>query len=1400
MKKNIKYYIGLDCGTSSVGWAVTDDAYNLLTANSKTKTTNKTKTKQRALWGVRLFDEADTAAERRGFRSSRRRTRRANERLKLLRMLFREEMKLVDPEFYKRLHESFYYIEDKHLKNNSKNTLFNDPDFTDKDFHRQYPTIWHLRQAIIKSDERQHFDLRLYFLAIQHILKHRGHFLLEGKMQNGNANFSQVFDNFYNACENFGYRISDSVASDVERIICDKTKGKLDKKKELADILFIEGDDPSEDTLKGQSDLAGLLVGSKVSLNKIFNLDGEDYKYSFAEGVLEDKLPEIESAIGGDNLDLILATKQVYDYAILRNLLGDHSFISDAMVANYNQHQQDLRELKQIFKPHKDIYRQLFRTAVYNEKFPSYNAYIGTAYTEDKQGRKSTKNINQEDFNKFLKKQLKEIGHTGPLLDRADKGELLPKQRGQTKGTIPQQLHHNELGIILAKLGKDFPSFAKEVPGEDVSYNTKCKKIAKIHSFRIPYYCGPIVSKDKSQFSWTDEEISELVRPWNFDQLVNKEARADNFIRRMTNECTYLIGEDVLPKSSLIYQKYMVLNELNNLRINGQPLDIDLKQEIYEHAFWSGELTGNITLRKLEKWLQDYQYIGHDAKLSGTSEVKSLPKLKTHQDFCKCLGLDYSKRYSQAKLENVVEAITILGEEKTMLQGRIQKELGCSEDVAKKLAKLSYKDWGRFSQKFLSGITVNNRTILDWLWESQYNLRQLLGQEIGFEQKVEEVNSSKKLQSGTRIKYSDVKELYCSPAVKRSVWQTIKIVDELVKARQQAPTKIFLEVTRGDNERAKGRYTLARKKDLEAKLKAIKIDDARAILQELGQKEDRDLQSKKLFLYFSQMGKCAYSGEPIPLEELNNTTLYDIDHIYPRSLTKDDSITQNLVLVKANLNRSKTNIYPIAESIRTKMTSTWVSWRRAGLITQEKYDRLTRATSLTDDELGGFIARQIVETSQAVKSIRDLLKRAYPDTEVVLVKAGQVSDFRHLFANGVKHRNSDTYKVPPRPEFIKIRELNDYHHAKDAYLNIVVGNVMNATFTSNPYEWVKRRKGKEYSIRPERLFRDSLEYEKDNGDKTIYPEVKSWDFANSIKLVSDTMKRNDIMWTRMSYIESSEISDLQIIGKNQKTDGILPIKHGKRLAQIDKYGGYNSIKGAHFALIECQDKKGNSQRRIVSIPQIYKDDINKYIAKKYQHAKVILPVIKYKSLLRFEAFPLHIAGKSSSGLIFYSAKQLILSQESSQYLKKLLNVCRKDQEKRGGYEIDESKDGISASNNMNILSELCDKLDLFKNMPGFQSKVSEIREHKNDFQELDLKTQVTTIINFVKMLKCNAETGDISSFVPKSSFLGKAGAPEDVVSRCNIATFINQSPTGLYEEIINLKTVQPQPAKTPRKS
>ena len=118
-----------------------------------------------------------------------------------------------------------------------------------------------------------------------------------------------------------------------------------------------------------------------------------------------------------------------------------------------------------------------------------------------------------------------------------------------------------------------------------------------------------------------------------------------------------------------------------------------------------------------------------------------------------------------------------------------------------------------------------------------------------------------------------------------------------------------------------------------------------------------------------------------------------------------------------------------------------------GFISEEKYKRLTRATEFEAAELAGFISRQLVETRQSTKAVANILKQMLPDTEIVYVKARIVSNFRQDF------------KLP------KVREINDLHHAKDAYLNIVMGgNTYHVKFTQSPVRFIENSYQSEATI------------------------------------------------------------------------------------------------------------------------------------------------------------------------------------------------------------------------------------------------------------------------------------------------------------------------------------------------
>lgn len=84
---NEKNFLGLDIGSNSVGWAVTDENYKIK------------KFKGNLMWGVHLFDEPQQSADRRMFRTARRRLDRRQQRIVLLQELFAAEILKKDEKF-----------------------------------------------------------------------------------------------------------------------------------------------------------------------------------------------------------------------------------------------------------------------------------------------------------------------------------------------------------------------------------------------------------------------------------------------------------------------------------------------------------------------------------------------------------------------------------------------------------------------------------------------------------------------------------------------------------------------------------------------------------------------------------------------------------------------------------------------------------------------------------------------------------------------------------------------------------------------------------------------------------------------------------------------------------------------------------------------------------------------------------------------------------------------------------------------------------------------------------------------------------------------------------------------------------------------------------------------------
>ena len=552
-------------------------------------------------------------------------------------------------------------------------------------------------------------------------------------------------------------------------------------------------------------------------------------------------------------------------------------------------------------------------------------------------------------------------------------------------------------------------------------------------------------------------------------------------------------------------------------------------------------------------------------------------------------------------------------------------------------------------------------------------------------------------------------------------------------------------------------------------------DELNAFKIQLSSKKEDDLRSDKLYLYYTQMGRCMYTGERIEIASLYDDNLYDIDHIYPRSKTKDDSLS-NRVLVKKEVNAAKTDIYPLDAAIRTKMHSFWKLLYDKGFIDERKYERLTRSTQLRDEELAGFISRQLVETRQSTKAVATILKTAYQNSEIVYVKAGNVSDFRHQF------------------NFIKCREVNDLHHAKDAYLNIVVGNCYHVKFTANPLNFIiKNQDNRRYSLKPEIFYKFSIKRD----DEIAWLGGKDGTMAT----VAKTMHKNNILFTRQPVEGKGELFKQNPL---KAKSGQMPLKAG---LSIEKYGGYNSLTTAYFAVVKSEGKKGAVQLSIEAVPLVYAKQGEKAVQKYFTdvvrlcNPEIKIPKIKKYSLFKINGFPMHISGRTDNRILFYGAGQLCIDEAEVDYLKKALKyeadiasnevlISDKNaddtQKQKAQNRLDylKQKWGISSEANMHIYDMLLVKSgnNLYKNRPASQTK--DLQEQRVVFEKLSLAEQIHVIGEVLKLFKCASASANLK-LLDKGNACGVIKVSNNIL-KFKQCVLINQSPTGIFEQKVNL--------------
>lgn len=1374
-------YVGLDMGTSSVGLAVTDENYKLYRVKGKD------------YWCSRTFDEASTAVERRTNRIARRRRQREVARLGILRELFADEIAKVDPGFYARLDESKYHLEDR--ENKQPYAIFADKGYTDKDYFAQYPTIFHLRSELIDSDEPH--DVRLVYLALANMFKHRGHFLNDSLSSDKPlADTGEAYSVFYDTAIELGITFPDKAhpkyidAASLESLLGEKGVSRTDKANKVCIYLDID-----KKANKPLHTLINLICGLNVKLINIYGaelIDEDNKKLSlgFRDSSFEDQDAEGRKLLG-ENYALIDAAKELHDIGLLASIMKGYKYLSQARVALYEEHAADLKKLKAVLRKYdKAAYDKVFRSMDEG----SYSAYIGSVNSDKKQRRGVAGGGKADVFCKSMKKILEKFPQDDVdvqhLREKATDNSLLPKQLTFENGVIPNQLHAAEMKAILRQAEKYLP-FLLERDEYDL---TVSERIIQLFTFRIPYYVGPIGKNhagEKGCNIWATrcagEELGR-VYPWNFEQKIDTKAAAEKFIERMVRHCTYINGERTLPKCSLLYEKFMVLNELNNLRINGEKPEVSVKQDIYTKLFCRGK---RVTLKQLKDFLYNASVIPSkdDVVITGIDNGFNT-SLTSVGKFRGIFGDAVSADSNQKMIEDIIFWGTVYGNDKTFFGERIEEVYGdrlSAEDI-NRISGFKFNDWGNLSREFLElegECDCGRCSLIQALWNTNHNLMELLSDQFTFKKELEKRTGTAE-KALTDYTIDDLDGKYLSAPVKRMIWQTIKMLREVCEVTGRAPDKIFVEMAREDGE--KGARTVSRKKkllDLYDAIKHEKRELAKAFSDEIDSKTEADFRSKKLYLYYLQQGKSMYSGDPIPdLEALMNDNLYDIDHIYPRHFIKDDSIENNLVLVKKQINNRKQDTFPIERSIQENMRPFWKSLADSGFISAEKYKRLTRRDAFTDEEKAAFINRQLVETRQGTKAIADILKEALPDTEIIYVKAGLVSDFRQKF------------------ELYKVRALNDTHHAKDAYLNIVVGNTYSTKFTNNPLNFIKagakRPQDSQYKYNMDKIFDYNV----------ISHGERAWiaDKDESISAVKKVMARNTVLVThRAKEVHGALSNKATIWGKNiAKPGAYLPVKSTDLKAQdVTKYGGITAIANSGYTLVEYK-VNGKTTRSLEALPvylgraeQLTEKTVVDYLSsslqktskKKIEDIQVCKLFIPQGSKVKIDGFYYYLGGKTGESIYLNNAVPFYLSPAHEEYLRKLLKAV----ERNNFNEHDKNGNIIlTSSKNIQLLFTIFKKLNskpFSNNRWNIYSSLVKGKEDKVEqmFSNLSIDKQAEVINQIIMWINSSRQNVDLS-LIGGSAHSGTQVINKSI-SRIDEFMLISQSITGIYEHSVDLLTI-----------
>ena len=246
------------------------------------------------------------------------------------------------------------------------------------------------------------------------------------------------------------------------------------------------------------------------------------------------------------------------------------------------------------------------------------------------------------------------------------------------------------------------------------------------------------------------------------------------------------------------------------------------------------------------------------------------------------------------------------------------------------------------------------------------------------------------------------------------------------------------------------------------------------------------------------------------------------------------------------------------------------------------------------------------------------------------------------------------------------------------------------------------------------------------------------------------------------------------------------------MSDIEKYGGYDKAASTYFAFVEYIDEKGKTNRSFepidLYIESEYRKEPEGFIKAKLnaQNVKILIPCVKYNSLISIDGFRMHISSKSNGGktLVCKPAMQLVLPYESEKYIKKISEYLKKCTQMRKEKPVTQY-DKISKEENETLYSLIEDKLQGTVLNVKFDGILNIMKSGESKFSECSIYQQCFVLMQILNILHANVLTGDLS-LIGGSKQSGTVTISNKLQPKYKSCKLIHQSITGLFEQEVDL--------------